>query len=150
MTRLVGATGGGAAGPMKVLVVDDEADYRYLVGVGLGILGHAVEEADDGEAACRVASEFRPDIILIDYVLVGENGLRLLPKLRHASPGSALVLHTVEREHTTPYVGHPAGPDGLVEKGQAPSELATALEGILTYHWARSSSGDLGPARPPS
>ena len=132
---------------MRVLVVDDEADYRYVVGVGLGLLGHEVEEAVDGDSACDLAGSFHPDVILIDYVLVGENGLRLLPRLRHASPASALVLHTVEREHTAAYIGHPAGPDGLVEKGQAPSELATALEGILTYHRARMSSSD--PTRIP-
>lgn len=134
---------------MKVLVVDDEADYRYLVGVGLGLLGYEVEEAPDGEAACQVAATFRPDVILIDYVLVGENGLRMLPKLRHASPAAALVLHTVEREHTTPYVGHPAGPDGLIEKGLAPSDLAGALEDILVLHRARTSpsSSDVGPGR---
>ena len=133
---------------MRVLVVDDEADYRYLVGVGLGLLGHEVEEAVDGDAACETAGAFLPDVILIDYVLVGENGLRLLPRLRHASPGSALVLHTVEREHTSAYVGHPAGPDGLIEKGQAPSELATALEDILTLHRARMSP-DVSFRRPP-
>lgn len=132
---------------MKVLVVDDEADYRYLVCVGLGLLGHDVAEAGDGESACATAAELLPDVVLVDYVLVGESGLSLLPRLRHASPRSAVVLHTVEREHTTPFVGHPAGPDGLVEKGQAPSELAEVLEGIVSYHRARAQAAE-GDRRP--
>lgn len=130
---------------MKVLVVDDEADYRYVVAVGLGLLGHEVLEAGTGEAACEVAGGLLPDVILVDYVLVGESGLSLLPRLRHASPRSAVVLHTVEREHTSPFIGHPAGPDGLVEKGQAPSELAETLEGIVSYHRARAQAGNGEP-----
>ena len=128
---------------MKILVVDDEPDYRYLVTVGLGLLGHQVGEAVDGVTACEVAAELLPDVILVDYVLVGENGLSLLPKLRGASPQSAVVLHTVEREHTTPFIGHPAGPDGLVEKGQSPSQLAVALEGIVSYHRSRLPVSDV-------
>jgi len=131
---------------MRVLVVDDEPDYRYLVGVGLGLLGHEVSEAPDGEQACALATVIEPDVILVDYILLGETGLSLLPRLRNASPDSAVVLHTVEREHAATFVGHPAGPDGLVDKGLGPNELASALDGIVTYH--RSRNGRQDPARP--
>lgn len=134
---------------MKILVVDDEPDYRYLVTVGLGLLGHEVGEAFDGPTACQVAADLLPDVILVDYVLVGESGLSLLPKLRGVSPLSAVVLHTVEREHTTPFIGHPAGPDGLVEKGQSPSQLAVALEGIVSYHRSRLPAPDADHHRLP-
>lgn len=134
---------------MRVLVVDDEPDYRYMVGVGLGMLGHDVAEAADGDEACALAEANEPDVILVDFVLIGESGLSLLPKLRHAAPRAAVVLHTVEREHATTFVGHPAGPDGLVEKGLGPAELASALEGVVAYHRARASSSDPADSRPP-
>jgi len=133
---------------MRVLVVDDEPDYRYLVGVGLGLLGHEVSEAPDGDNGCSQAAVIEPDVILVDYVLLGESGLSLLPRLRSASPRSAVVLHTVEREHASTFVGHPAGPDGLVEKGLGPTELANALEGIVSYHRSRTGS-DPADTRPP-
>ena len=136
---------------MRVLVVDDEPDYRYLVGVGLGLFGHEVTEAADGATACDLAAVVQPDVILVDFVLIGESGLSLLPKLRHACPTSAVVLHTVEREHASTFVGHPAGPDGLVEKGQGPGQLASALEGIVTYHRSRSRApNDADSPLPPA
>ena len=135
---------------MRVLVVDDEPDYRYLVGVGLGLMGHEVSEASDGEQACSLATVIEPDVILVDYILVGESGLSLLPRLRNVSPRSAVVLHTVEREHASTFVGHPAGPDGLVEKGLGPGELASALEGIVAYHRARSGQDQADTRHPPA
>lgn len=125
---------------MRVLVIDDEADYRYLLSVGLGLLGHEVVEAAGPEQAVELVGPFDPEVILIDLVMMGGGGLGLLPRLRRASPRAALVLHTVEREKVLPVIGHPAGPDGLLEKGMAPADLAEALTGIVAVHQARTEA----------
>jgi len=133
---------------LRILVIDDEADYRYLLSVGLGLEGHEVVEADEVVAGLALAGEVDPDVVLIDLVMVGGGGMALLPKLRKACPRSALVFHTVERERALPMVGHPSGPDGLLEKGMPPRQLAEALNGILSVHQSRSDAkdGDRGSA----
>jgi DNA-binding response OmpR family regulator len=105
---------------VRVLIVDDEADYRYLMVLGLNVEGH--------------------EVILVDLVLVGESGVSLLPRLRQAAPEAAVVLHTVERERAAVMVGHPSGPDGLLEKGIPPRQLSEALAGIVAVHRARNGS----------
>jgi len=133
---------------LRILVIDDEADYRYLLSVGLGLEGHEVIEAEEVVAGLALAGEVDPDVVLIDLVMVGGGGMALLPKLRRACPGAALVFHTVERERALPMVGHPSGPDGLLEKGMPPRQLADALNGIMSVHRSRSEAnhGDRGPA----
>ena len=131
---------------MRILVIDDEADYRYLLATGLGIEGHEVFEATALRDGLAMASETDPDVVLIDLLMAGESGMSLLPRLRRICPRAALVFHTVERERALPMVGHPSGPDGLVEKGMAPKELSVALEGIYSVHHARDEAvnGDRG------
>ena len=134
---------------MRILVIDDEADYRYLLSTGLGLEGHEVFEASALRDGLAMATETDPDIVLIDLLMAGDSGMSLLPRLRRVCPRSALVFHTVERERAQPMVGHPSGPDGLVEKGMAPKELSVALEGILAVHQARSqpANGERGRGR---
>lgn len=123
-----------------MLIVDDEADYRYLIRLGLGVEGHEVHEAEEAWAACALAAELQPDVILVDLVMVGGSGVSLLPRLRQAAPEAAVVFHTVERERAAVMVGHPSGPDGLLEKGIPPRELSEALSGIVTVHRSRNGS----------
>lgn len=123
---------------MRILVIDDEADYRYILATGLGLEGHEVFEASALRDGLAMATETDPDIVLIDLLMAGESGMSLLPKLRRVCPRSALVFHTVERERALPMVGHPSGPDGLVEKGMAPKDLSVALQGIYSVHQARN------------
>lgn len=130
----------GVWGGVRVLIVDDEADYRYLMVLGLSVEGHEVFDADDAFGACRLAAKVKPEVILVDLVLVGESGMGLLPRLRQAAPEAAVVLHTVERERAAVMVGHPSGPDGLLEKGIPPRQLSEALAGIVALHRARNGS----------
>lgn len=122
---------------MRVLIVDDEPDYRYLVVVGLTLEGHEVAEAHEASGAVALAGELRPDAILVDVVMIGGGGIGMIPRLRRVSPGSAIVLHTVERERVAPMIGHPAGPDGLLEKGMAPRDLSDALAGVVAVHQSK-------------
>jgi DNA-binding response OmpR family regulator len=123
---------------LRILVIDDEADYRFILATGLGLEGHEVFEASALRDGLARAAETDPDIVLIDLLMAGESGMSLLPRLRRVCPRSALVFHTVERERALPMVGHPSGPDGLVEKGMAPKELSVALQGIYSVHRARN------------
>jgi two-component system sensor histidine kinase/response regulator len=71
----------------RVLVVDDEAMNRELLRDHLAACGHAVEEADSGEAALTSFRAARPDVILLDLMMPGMDGFEVLRRLR-AEPGA--------------------------------------------------------------
>jgi two-component system, OmpR family, response regulator len=146
--RKAGSAVRGEGAGLRILVIDDEADYRYILVTGLGLEGHQVFEAGAFGDGLSAAAECDPDVVLIDLVMAGGSGMSLLPRLRRTCPRSAMVFHTVERERALPMVGHPSGPDGLLEKGMAPKELSVALEGIYAVHRARNETvnGDRGSA----
>lgn len=74
----------------RILVVDDDAAARYVVGGLLGGLGFATEEATDGLAGARRAEEEPPDALVLDLSMPGLTGDAVLRRLR-ASPGTARV-----------------------------------------------------------
>lgn len=68
---------------LSVLVVDDEAESRYSIGLVLQMAGHRVEEADNGQSALAWLRDDRAfDLLILDYQMPGLNGLDLLVRLR--------------------------------------------------------------------
>ena len=79
----VDATGAALNRP-GVLVVDDDRTLCTMASDELGAAGFAVETAVDGEAALKLLETFRPDIILLDVLLPGVDGITLCRRLRAA------------------------------------------------------------------
>ncbi len=81
-------------GPMRVLVVDDEALIRWAVNETLTEAGHQVVQAADARSALRVLNNMRPpvDVVLLDLRLPDCSDLTLLSTIRTISPDSAVVL----------------------------------------------------------
>ena len=69
----------------KILVVDDEPHIRHLLNTILTNAGHTVIQAGDGDAACELASQDRPDVILLDIRMPAKDGLSALKELRELS-----------------------------------------------------------------
>lgn len=102
----------------KILVVEDNADSRYLVVKVLTRSGYATEEAESGEDAIRLARETAPDLILMDLGLHGMDGLTATAELKKdpATRGIPVVALTAyamdgDRERTMK-----AGCDGYISK----------------------------------
>ena len=70
----------------RVLVVDDDAFARSSIARLLAGEGHAVETAQDGAAALKLAAALPPDIVVTDLKMPGMDGIALLQKLRCAFP----------------------------------------------------------------
>ncbi len=68
---------------MRVLIIDDEEDFRAIAGTCLGILGGvSVSEAENGESGLKKAEDYQPDVILLDLIMPDMDGITTLHELR--------------------------------------------------------------------
>jgi NarL family two-component system response regulator LiaR len=127
-------TGGGATGgaPIRVLLVDDHAVVRQ----GLRLLLESspdvevVGEAEDGAAALRHAATLRPDVILLDLLMPGMDGIETIRRLRaDGLPGEVLVLTASLDDHLVKGALQ-AGARGYVLKVSRPAELVEAVRRV--------------------
>src|SRR5882672_9577103 len=78
----------------KILIVDDEADMRFAVRMLLERSGHAVVEADNGDAALSRIDEGAPDLVLLDMRLPGMDGIQILQKIREKQKDLPIIMVT--------------------------------------------------------
>lgn len=114
----------------KVLVVDDDAKTVELVKLYLERDGYKVLVAYDGVEALRLARENHPDLIVLDIMLPGINGLEVCRTLRSETnvPIIMLTARTTENDKLT---GLDIGADDYVTKPFSPKELAARVRVIL-------------------
>lgn len=119
---------------MKIVVVEDDLGYRYLIRTALEMGGFQVLEAHDVESAVAAVAELQPHAVLLDNWLPGQDGLEALSALRAACPGVTVIMHTLDEERAMRMESHPAGPDAFVEKGLAPAQLRSQVMAALRRH----------------
>lgn len=114
----------------RVLVVDDDAKTVELVKLYLNRDGYRVITAYDGIEALRLAREVRPDLIVLDLMLPGMDGLEVCRTLRTASdvPIIMLTARTTDEDKLT---GLGLGADDYVTKPFSPRELAARVRAVL-------------------
>jgi two-component system, OmpR family, response regulator ResD len=115
-----------------VLVVDDEPTIVEIVGTYLERAGFGVERAMDGPEALRLADVHRPDLVVLDLMLPGLDGIEVLRRLRER-PGKpvAVILLTARGEESDRLVGLRHGADDYVVKPFSPAELVARAEAVL-------------------
>jgi len=123
-----------------ILVVDDEARIVKLVRDYLERAGLAVLSARDGETALQLARRERPDLIVLDLMLPGMDGLDVCRRLRQESAVPIIML-TARVEEADRVVGLELGADDYVVKPFSPRELVARVRAAL-----RRASGQIGPA----
>ena len=123
-----------------VLVVDDDAKTVELVKLYLNRDGYRVLAAYDGAGALRLARESRPDLIVLDLMLPGVDGLEVCRSLRSESdvPIIMLTARTTDEDKLT---GLGLGADDYVSKPFSPRELAARVRTVI-----RRLPGERGPA----
>lgn len=114
----------------KVLVVDDDSKTVELVKLYLNRDGYKVLAAYDGIEALRLARESRPDLIVLDLMLPGIDGLEICRTLRAESdvPIIMLTARTTEQDKLT---GLELGADDYITKPFSPRELAYRVRAVL-------------------
>lgn len=116
-----------------VLIVDDEKDLVELVRYHLEKEGLKCLEARDGETALQLAREQTPDLMVLDLMLPGVDGLEVCRKLRKDSKTSsvAIIMLTAKAEEVDRIVGLEIGADDYMVKPFSPRELVARVKAVL-------------------
>ena len=122
----------------QILVVDDEPTIVQTVQAYLEREGYTVYTALDGPSALKAARAFRPDIIILDIMLPGIDGLEVLRQLRQESEVYVLML-TAKTDETDRVVGLTMGADDYLAKPFSPRELVARVKAILRRRRATST-----------
>jgi len=125
-----------------VLVVDDEPIVREVVVRYLERAGHETLEAGDGDRARELVETRRPDLVVLDVMLPGTDGLELCRWIRSNSTLPVILL-TARGEEADRIVGLELGADDYVTKPFSPRELAARVKTVLR----RSSAPATVPRR---
>ncbi len=129
--------------PSTVLIVEDDPNTVELVRLYLGRDGHKVLDASEGFEGLRLARESHPDLVILDLMLPGLDGMEICRILRQESD-VPIVMLTARVEEDDRLAGLDLGADDYVTKPFSPRELAARIRAVLR----RTTKGDVdrGPA----
>lgn len=116
--------------PVRVLVVDDEPPIRAVVRGFLERDGMVVRESDDGPSAVEAVRSFAPDVVVLDVMLPGYDGLEVLRRIRTFADPMAIFL-TARTEEVDRIVGLTVGGDDYLTKPFSPGELAARVAALV-------------------
>ena len=116
-----------------ILVVDDEEDIRELVEYNLVREGYSVECAASGEDALNMVRKHMPDLIILDLMLPGIDGLTVSRELKKNPKTDAIpiVMLTAKGEETDIIVGLELGADDYITKPFSPKVLIARIKAVL-------------------
>lgn len=142
------ATVEGPDRPARILVVDDEPTVREMVGLNLQADGHEVVLAARGDVALDLARETVPDLVVLDVMLPGRDGLEVCRILRAESTVPILLL-SARGEEMDRVIGLEVGADDYLTKPFAMRELSARVRAMLRRRRMASPAQDpvdLAPA----
>jgi two-component system alkaline phosphatase synthesis response regulator PhoP len=114
----------------KILVIDDEPSIVNLITAYLKPEGYEIHTAMDGPAGLKAVRTFKPDLVILDIMLPGMDGLELLSRLRRESEVYVILL-TAKTEETDKIIGLSVGADDYVTKPFSPRELTARVKAAL-------------------
>jgi two-component system, OmpR family, alkaline phosphatase synthesis response regulator PhoP len=117
----------------KILIVDDEKDIIKMLDYNLKKEGFRVVAADDGEEALDMAHKEHPDLILLDLMLPGMDGLEVCKGLKKESKTALIpiIMLTAKSQESDKVVGLELGADDYVTKPFSPRELIARVKAVL-------------------
>ena len=126
--------------PARILIVDDEPPIVDVLAYNLKRANYEVITAYDGQEALDKARAEQPDLIVLDLMLPGVDGLDVCRRLRQES-GVPIIMRTARVEEADRVVGLELGADDYVTKPFSPRELVARVRATL-----RRAEGQVGPA----
>ncbi|NJQ01649.1 response regulator transcription factor [Streptomyces zingiberis] len=127
----------------RVLVVDDDPTVAEVVTGYLERDGHVVDRAADGPSALARADARRPDLVLLDLMLPGMDGLTVCRGLRERGPIPVIML-TARGDEDDRILGLEVGADDYVTKPFSPRELTLRVRSVLRRGRSPGREGEAG------
>ncbi len=119
---------------IKVLVVDDESDFRQLMVFWLESKGYLVLSAADGETGVKMAKEDSPDIVLMDLRMPNMDGVETISKIREFDKDTPVIIITAYTDDPKAVAAMSHGISGVFYKGKDFTEGLSLLEAVLRTH----------------
>lgn len=114
----------------KVLIVDDEAAIRLVLGTRLKLLNYDVCSASDGQEALEQFQQCNPDLVILDLMLPKLNGLAVCKEMKKSRQTPVIILSAVA-DLNTRIQGLESGADDFIVKPFSPSEVEARIKAIL-------------------
>ena len=129
----------------RVLVVDDDPRILGLLRRGLGFAAYVVDTAADGEAALASARARPPDIVVLDVMLPGLDGLEVCRRLRMGDPSLPILMLTAKDRVPDRVAGLDAGADDYLVKPFDFDELLARVRAFYAVAGRRRVSSSASP-----
>lgn len=113
-----------------ILVVEDERSISEVVSLYLSRAGYQVKVLYDGVAALKWLTQQKPDLVVLDLMLPGVDGLEITRRVR-AEGDTPIIMLTARREETDRILGLEMGADDYVVKPFSPQELVSRVRAVL-------------------
>jgi len=126
----------------KILIIDDEPDIRVLIEYTLKKEGFTVKTAEDGESGINTAKSFLPDLIILDVMMPGIDGMETCELLRQ-NPifnDTFICFLTARSEDYSQIAGFNSGADDYITKPVKPKVLVSRINGILRRKTGKNDS----------
>ena len=114
----------------KILVVDDEPSIVEVVSLYLARAGFQVTSAHDGQTALREMAKALPDLVVLDLMLPGVDGMEITRRLR-AEGDTPIIMLTARKEESDRILGLEMGADDYMVKPFSPQELVSRVRAVL-------------------
>jgi len=115
----------------RILVVDDDKRLRDLLLRYLGEQGFVVKAAENAEVMDKLLSRDTYDLIILDLMLPGEDGLSICRRLRTNEPQQAIIMLTAKGDEIDRIVGLEMGADDYLPKPFNPRELVARIQAVM-------------------
>jgi len=135
----------GGAGAQKVLLVDDDADIVELLRYNLEREGYAVTTALNGKDALKAAKSGRPDLIVLDIMMPGMDGVEVCMQLRQLPEfkNTVITFLTARGEDYSQIAGFDAGADDYITKPVRPKVFVSKVKALLKRSGADRPDGQV-------
>jgi DNA-binding NtrC family response regulator len=118
---------------MRVLIVDDEKNMRWVLGQALSAEGFDVAEAVDGTSALEAVADQEPDVMVLDHRMPAPDGMEVLRKLRSKDATFPIIMLTAHGNVATAVEAMKAGASEYLTKPFDLEELKIAIDKALQY-----------------
>lgn len=117
----------------KILIVDDEAPIREMIAITLEMADYECLEAENTQQAHDILLDSQPDLLLLDWMLPGTNGIDFARRIKkdELTSGLPIIMLTAKGEEDNKISGLEAGADDYITKPFSPRELIARIKAVL-------------------